>query len=161
MEAAIAVYFPHLDRHNRSRLYSLVTFISFAPSDPTLSTVFVSLLRLTKAAVCGFTACGIQCDGCVFKFDVEEPLLAVLNLSRRRPVLSVGICAGLRRHDGSERTLGTQQQMMPTATSIGEKQTRHHDAPMGSELTSPNTLIAQSMRRTARMVQLRSVSIAY
>lgn len=46
---------------------------------------------------------------------------------------------------------------MPTAISIGEKQTRHQDAPMGSTLTSPNTLIAQSMRRTARIVQLGMV----
>jgi len=62
--------------------------------------------------------------------------------------------------DGRSRggeTLGTQQQMMPKAISIGEKHTRHQEAPMGSEVTSPKTLIAQSMRRTARMVQLLGV----
>jgi hypothetical protein len=53
---------------------------------------------------------------------------------------------------------GTQQQMMPKATSMGEKQTRHQEAPMGSEFTSPKMLIAQSMRRTARIVQLMRVS---
>jgi hypothetical protein len=156
-----SILLPYPDCYNRSRVYSFFTFISFAPIDPTLSTVSVALLRVTKAAVCGFTACGIQCDGCIFKFEVEEPLLAVLNFSRRRPVLSVGIRAESRRHDGRKRTLGMQQHIMPTAASIGEKQTRHHDAPMGSELTSPNTFIAQSMRRTARIVALHVVSIAY
>jgi hypothetical protein len=42
---------------------------------------------------------------------------------------------------------------------MGEKQTRHHEAPMGSWFTSPKTLMAQSMRRTARMVQLGAVSV--
>merc|ERR1711964_480697 len=68
------------------------------------------------------------------------------------PPSSVG-SGGVRRHEGSERTLGTQQQTIPTATSIGEKQIRHHDAPIGSSLTLPKTSIAQSIRRTARIVQ--------
>jgi hypothetical protein len=49
---------------------------------------------------------------------------------------------------------GTQQQMIPTAISMGEKHARHHEAPMGSCETSPKTSMAQSMRRTARTVQL-------
>jgi hypothetical protein len=51
-----------------------------------------------------------------------------------------------------------QQQTMPTAISMGEKQARHQEAPMGSELTSPKILNAQSMRRTARTVKLGFVS---
>jgi hypothetical protein len=54
-----------------------------------------------------------------------------------------------------------QQQMMPTAISMGEKQTRHQEAPIGSESTSPKMVIAQSMRRTARIVQLSNVSEYY
>jgi hypothetical protein len=113
---------------------------------------------VTKVAACGFALCGIHCEGGALRFDVDEPLLAVRNFIRRRPILSSVASGGVRRHVGSDLTLGTQQQTMPTATSIGEKQTRHHDAPIGSSSTLPKTSIAQSMRRTARMVQLRGVS---
>jgi hypothetical protein len=157
--AIVFIYAP-LYNHSRSRLYSLVTLISFAPNDPVRSRLSDSLVNVTNAAVCGFMACGIHCDGS-FRFDVEEPLLVVRNFSRRRPWLSLGTIGEFLRQDGNDRTLGTQQQTIPTATSMGEKQMRHQDAPMGSSFTSPNTLIAQSIRRTARIVQLDNVISFY
>jgi len=152
---------PQQRTHNRSRLYSFVTLISFSPNEPSLSEGADSLLSVTKAAACGLMP-GIHCEGGALRFDVDEPLLCVRNFIRRRPMppSSVG-SGGVRRHEGSERTLGTQQQTIPTATSIGEKQIRHHDAPIGSSLTLPKTSIAQSIRRTARMVQLCGVSKSY
>lgn len=141
--------------HFRSRLYSFVTLISFLPNDPTLSMDFTPFSSETNAFTCVLGP-GIQCAG--FRFDVEEPLLVVLNLSRRSPMPSVGRSGRSRRQDGSDRTLGTQQQTMPTAISMGEKQMRHQDAPIASSVTLPKTSIAQSILSTARIVQLSRVN---
>jgi hypothetical protein len=133
-----------------------VTFIPpFPPIPPTLSSFFAPLSSVTKAFTC---VLGPPTQVAGFKFEVDELPLVVRNLRRRRPVPSVGREGRSRCQSGRDETLGTQQQIMPKAISMGEKQTRHHDAPMGSVFTSPKMLIAQSMRRTARMVQLEVVS---
>lgn len=119
--------------------------------DGTFSTGLVTLFKVTKALACGLGP-GIQCEG--FRLEVEDELLVGLNLSLRNPIVSLLLRGEWLRIEGMVRRPGTQQQTMPTAISIGEKQMRHHDAPILSLLTSPKTLIAQSMRKTASMIQL-------
>lgn len=136
-----------------------MTFIPpFPPVPPKLSIFFAPLSSVTNALTC---VLGPPTQVAGFKFEVDELPLVVRNLRRRRPVPSVGREGRSRCQSGRDETLGTQQQMMPKAISMGEKQTRHHDAPMGSVLTSPKMFIAQSMRRTARMVQLGIISRLY
>jgi hypothetical protein len=135
-----------------------VTLISFLPRLPTLSKLLTPFSNVTNALTCVFGP-GIQCAG--FRLLVEELPLVVRNLRRRRPVPSVGRDGRSRCHREPSETWGMQQQMMPTAISMGEKQTRHQEAPIGSESTSPKMVIAQSMRRTARIVQLSNVSEYY
>jgi hypothetical protein len=112
------------------------------------------LSSVTNALICAFGP-GCQCAG--FRFDVDELPLVLRNFSRRRPVLSVGREGRSRCQRGSipcGLSLGTQQQIIATAISMGEKSTRHHDAPIGSWVISPKMLIAQSIRSTAEMMQL-------